>query len=125
MSFMFVSKTVDELWSYSGGKKLDPLSPIQFSPLNDDASEEPQFRRILSGTLMGSQVIKWMNGKTKKRCSSTKLMMPFLLESIMWDSIMVTQKYGAKTWIMSSSVKLCYLYSKDVVILFCDLTFLY
>jgi len=116
---MFESKTVDELLSYSGVKKLDPLSPIQFSPLNDDTSEEPQFRRILSGTLIGSQLIKWMNSNNQRRCSSTKLMMPFLLDCIMWDFIMVAQEYGVKAQIMSSSVRLCYLHYIAKVSSFC------
>lgn len=49
---MFETKSVDELLSYSGGNKLDPTSPIQFTPLNGDASLEPQFWRNLFWTLI-------------------------------------------------------------------------
>jgi len=38
---------------------------------------------------------------------------------------MVIQEYGVKAQITSSSVKLCYLYSKGVLSLLCGLTFLY
>ena len=62
---MLEIKSVDELLSYSGGKKLEPTSPIQFTPLNVDPSLEPQFRRILFGTLIGLQVI--MNGIMSKK----------------------------------------------------------
>lgn len=56
---VFETKSVDEFVSCGGGKKLESTSPIQFTPLNGDAPEEPQFRRILSeGTLIESQVAR-------------------------------------------------------------------
>lgn len=69
---MFETKSVDELVSCAGGKKLDPISPIQFTPLNGDAPEEPQLRRTLSGgTFIESQVVKCKN---KKKRYGAKLM---------------------------------------------------
>lgn len=71
---MFETKSVDELLSYAGGKKLVPISPIQLTPLNCDAPEEPQLRRILSeGAFIESQVVKWKKKKKNRRCG-TKLM---------------------------------------------------